>query len=71
MNLEHEKYDNTRNNWSHRNSNKWFKEKFGSHNGKIFYSFTNKDSYTRNITHNTESTGLKLAARSVGITVGS
>ena len=37
----------------------------------MFNRFTNKDSYTRNITHNTESTGLKLEARSVGITVGS
>jgi hypothetical protein len=34
MNVEHEIYDNTRNNWSHWNSNKRFTEKFGSHTEK-------------------------------------
>jgi len=31
------------------------REKFGSCTGKTFDRFTTKDSYTRNITHNTES----------------
>jgi len=39
---------------SHRNSNKRFKEKFGSRSRKMFSVFTTKDSYTWNITHNTE-----------------
>jgi hypothetical protein len=39
---------------SHWNSNKRFKEKFGSHSRKMFNVFTTKDGYTWNITHNTE-----------------
>jgi hypothetical protein len=31
---------------------------FGNYIRKIFSRFTTKDSYTRNITHNTESTAL-------------
>jgi hypothetical protein len=54
-NMEHEMYDYTANSWSHRNSNKRFKEKFGSHTRKTFSTFTIKHSYTRNITHHTES----------------
>jgi len=54
-NVEHKVYDYSSNNWSHRNSNKRFKEKFGSHTRKIFNRFTTKDSYTSNMTHNTES----------------
>jgi len=54
-NLEHEMHDYTANNWSHRNSNKRLKEKFGSHTRKTFSRFTAKDSYTRNIIHDTES----------------
>jgi hypothetical protein len=34
------------------------KEKFGSCTRKTFDSFTTKDSYTWNITHNTESTAV-------------
>jgi hypothetical protein len=45
----------TGNNRSHRNSNKLFKETFGSHTRKTFNRFTTEDSYTWNITHNTES----------------
>jgi len=56
--MEHEMHDHTVNNWSHRNSNKRFKEKFGNHIKRIFNKFTTKDSYTRNITHNTESTAV-------------
>ena len=55
-NVEHEMCDYTANKWSQRYSNKRFKEKFGSCTGKTFDGFTAKDSYTWNITHNTEST---------------
>jgi hypothetical protein len=57
-NVELEMYDYTSNNWSHWNSNEKLKEKFGSCTGKIFDRFTTKDSYTWNITHNTESTAV-------------
>jgi len=39
-------------------SNKKLKEKFGSYSRKTFDRFTTKDSYTWNITHNTESTAV-------------
>ena len=39
---------------SHWNSNKRLKEKFGSHSRKMFSVFTTMDSYTWNVTHNTE-----------------
>jgi hypothetical protein len=55
-NVEHEMYDYTGNYWSHWNSNKKLKEKFGSYTRKTFGRFTTKDSCTWNITHNTEST---------------
>jgi len=55
-NVEPEMYDYTSNNWCHWNSNEKLKEKFGSCTRKIFDRFTTKDSYTWNITHNTEST---------------
>jgi hypothetical protein len=54
-NVRHEMYDCTGNNWSHRSSNKGFKEKFGSRTRKTFSRFTTKDSCTWNITHNAES----------------
>jgi len=57
-NVEPEMYDYTSNNWSHWNSNEKLKEKFGSCTRKTFYRFTTKDSYTWNITHNTESTAV-------------
>ena len=57
-NVEPEMYDCTSNNWSHWNSNEKLKEKFGSSTGKTFDRFTTKDSYTWNITHNTESTAV-------------
>ena len=53
-----EMYDYTRNNWSPWNSNEKPKEKFGSCTWKTFNRFTTKDSYTWNITHNTESTAV-------------
>ena len=40
------------------NSNKRFREKSGSHTRKTLDRFTTKDSYTWNITHNTESTAV-------------
>ena len=58
MNVEPEMYDYTSNNWSHWNSNEKLKEKFGSFTRKTFDRFTTKDSYTWNITHNTESTAV-------------
>jgi hypothetical protein len=54
-NVEPEMYDCTGNNWSHWNSNEKLKEKFLNYTGKTFDRFTTKDSYTWNITHNTES----------------
>jgi hypothetical protein len=46
MNVEHEMYNYTGSNWSHWNSNKRFKEKFGSHTRKTFSRYTTEDSYT-------------------------
>jgi hypothetical protein len=57
-NVEPEMYDYTNSNWSHWNSNKKLKEKFGSFTRKTLDRFTTKDSYTWNITHNTESTAV-------------
>jgi len=57
-NVEPEMKDCTGNNWSHRNSNKWLNEKFGSHTRKTFNRFTKKGSYSWNITHNKESTAV-------------
>jgi hypothetical protein len=51
-------YDYTGNKWSHWNSNEKLKEKFGRYNRKTFDRFPTKDSYTWNITHNTESTAV-------------
>ena len=57
-NVEYEMYDHAGNSWSHWNSNKWFEEKYGSHAKKSVNRLTTKDSYTWNITHNTESTAV-------------
>ena len=57
-NVEPEMYDHTSNNWSHRNSNKRFKEKCGSQTRKTFNRLTTKDNSTWNITHNGESTAV-------------
>jgi len=57
-NVEPEMYDNTSNNWSHWNSNEKLKEKIGCCTRKTLDRFTTKDSYTWNITHNTESTAV-------------
>ena len=57
-NVEPEKYDYTSNNWSHWNSNENLKEKFGSCTRKTFDRCTTKDSYTWNVTNNTESTAV-------------
>jgi hypothetical protein len=57
-NVEPVMYDYTSKNWSHWKSNEKLKEKFGSCTRKTFDSFTTKDSYTWNITHNTESTAV-------------
>ena len=57
-NVEAEMYDYTSYNWSHRNGNEKLKEKIGSCTRKTFDRFTTKDSYTWNITYNTESTAV-------------
>ena len=57
-NVEPEMYDCTSNNWSHWNSNEKLKEKFGNYTRKTFDRFTTKDSYTWNVTCNTESTAV-------------
>ena len=57
-NVEPEMYDCTSNNWGHWNSNEKLKEKFGNCTRKTFDRFATKDSYTWNITHNTESTAV-------------
>jgi len=57
-NVEPEMYDCTSNNLSHWNSNEKLKENFGNYIRKTFDRFTTKDSYTWNITHNTESTAV-------------
>ena len=56
--VEPEMYHCTSNNWNHCSSNEKLKEKFGNYTKKTFYRFTTKDSYTWNITHNTESTAM-------------
>jgi uncharacterized protein YxeA len=55
-NVEPEMYDYTNSIWSHWNSNEKLKENFRSCTWKTRDRFTTKDSYTWNITHNTEST---------------
>ena len=57
-NVEPEMYDYTTNKWSHWDNNEKLKEKFGRYTRKTFHRFTTKDSYTWNITHNTESTAV-------------
>jgi len=57
-NVEPEMYDYTSNNWSHWNSNEKLMEKCERYTRKTLDRFTTKDSYTWNITHNTESTAV-------------
>jgi len=57
-NMEPEMYIYTSSNWNHWNSNEKPKEKFGNCTRKTFDRFTTKDSYTWNITRNTESTAV-------------
>ena len=57
-NVEPEIYVYTSNNWSHLNSNKRLKKKFGSCTMETFDRFITKDSYNWDITHNTESTAV-------------
>ena len=57
-NVEPEMFDYTSNNWSHWNSNEKLKETFGRYTRKTFDRFTTKDSYTWNITLNTERTAV-------------
>jgi hypothetical protein len=55
---KHAMYGYTGKNWSHRNSNEGFKEKFGGQTRKMFSRFATKDNYTWNITYNMESTAV-------------
>jgi hypothetical protein len=67
-------YDYTRNNCSHRNSNKGAKETFGSRNKKTFKTFTTKDNHrtTSYVTHKTGSTAVcNLKSERRETTVGS
>ena len=57
-NVEPEMNDHTSNNWGHWDSNEKLKENSGSCTRKTLNRFTTKDSYTWNITHNTESTAV-------------
>ena len=57
-NVEPQMYNCTSNNWSQWNSNEKLNENFGNYTRKTFDRFTTKDSYTWNITHNTESTAV-------------
>jgi hypothetical protein len=57
-NVKPEIYDHTSNKWSQWDSNEKLKEKFGSCIRKTLNIFTTKNSYTWNITHNTESTAV-------------
>ena len=57
-NVEPQMYDFTSNNWSQWDSNDKFKEKFGTYTRKTLDKFTTNDSYTWNITYNTESTAM-------------
>ena len=57
-NVESEMYDCAGNNWSHWNSKEKIKEKFRNFTRKTFDRFSTRDSYTWNITHNTESTAV-------------
>jgi len=57
-NVESEMYDYTSNNWNLWDSNEKLKEKFGNCTRKTFDRFTTNDSYTWDITHNTENTAV-------------
>ena len=57
-NVEPEMYDYMSNKWSHWDCNEKLKEKSGRCTRKTLDRFTTKDSYTWNITHNTESTAV-------------
>jgi hypothetical protein len=56
--VEPDIYDYASYNWSHWNSNEKLREKSGSCIRKKIDIFTTADSYTWNITHNTESTAV-------------
>ena len=58
LKAEHEMYYYTGNIRSHQNSNKMFKEKFGSHSSKTSDRFATKDSCTQNDTRKTGGTAV-------------
>jgi hypothetical protein len=53
--VKREMCDYTRGNWSHRNSNESFKEKFRTRTGKTFSRFATEGSCTWNMTRSAES----------------
>jgi hypothetical protein len=57
-NVEPEMYDYTRYNWNQGKSNDKLKEKSGSCTRKTFDRFATENSFSWNITHNTESTAV-------------
>jgi len=54
-NVDRELFDHTGNNWSHRNSDKIFKEKFGTHTRKILIRFTQEVRCSWEVTFDTKS----------------
>jgi hypothetical protein len=72
MNVELEMYDYTSYNWSHLKTNEKLKENPESYTRKTYDRFTTENSYTWNITHDTESNaGRNLNLSGAGITAGS
>jgi hypothetical protein len=65
-------YDDTSHNWNQWNSNEKLKEKSGNYTSKTFDRLTTEDSYTWNITRNTESAAVRnLKPERWGVTAGS
>jgi hypothetical protein len=58
INVEPKMYEYASYTGSYWNSNEKLKEKPGSYSRKTFNRFTTENSYTWNITHNTESTAV-------------
>jgi hypothetical protein len=57
--VESELFDHIGNDWSHRSSNKRFKEKLGSHTRKILITFTPEVGYAWDVTFDTESIAVR------------
>ena len=70
-NVEHEMFDYTGNNWSHRNSYKRLKEKFGGHTRKTFGRFSIKSAELGISQIKRKVLQFETGVWVVGITVGS